>query len=205
MRLLVTGFGPFPGIPRNPSAEAARRVVASPRWRLRADEVDALVLPTTYAALDTLYQPVLDGSDLDAILMIGVAGRSKRIRVERRAVNRLSLLKPDAAHRKPTHLAALQSPPTRASRAKPDVLAVILRGRGLPARVSQDAGRYLCNASYFRTLALPVPVVFIHIPRPPRTTRRVAARRAKRTGWHDDLAAALTEIGIHLLRQSRGS
>ena len=33
-RLLVTGFGPFPGVMRNPSAEIARRVAASARWHV---------------------------------------------------------------------------------------------------------------------------------------------------------------------------
>ncbi|WP_442919159.1 hypothetical protein [Methylobacterium sp. Leaf118] len=33
-RLLVTGFGPFPRVPDNPSARVARRLAALPRLRL---------------------------------------------------------------------------------------------------------------------------------------------------------------------------
>ncbi|MFJ7837577.1 peptidase C15, partial [Methylobacterium sp. NPDC097213] len=41
----------------------------------------------------------------------------------------------------------------------------------LAAAPSRDAGRYLCNASYYRVLAEGCPAVFLHIPMPPRTKR----------------------------------
>src|SRR5215211_4251955 len=93
-RLLVTGFGPFPRMPYNPSAALARRVAALSRWRVLGVEADALVLPTTYAALDKVLDPVLETRAFNALLMIGVASRAKKIRVERRAVNRVSVLCP---------------------------------------------------------------------------------------------------------------
>src|SRR4051794_22991219 len=96
-RLLVIGFGPFPRMPRNPSAALVRRIAAAPRWRLRGIEAQALVLPTTYAALDGELGEVLDAGRFDALLMVGVAGRARTLRVERRAVNRSSMLFPDAA------------------------------------------------------------------------------------------------------------
>jgi pyroglutamyl-peptidase len=99
---------------------------------------------------------------------------------------------------------------------------------GLPCRASQDAGRYLCNASYFAALAGPVPVLFLHIPKPPgrrpagktveRTRRRTAGRSGKgpakprparsrpvraRAGWHERLAAAFADVGIDLLAAAR--
>ena len=202
-RLLVIGFGPFPRVPRNPSATAARRVAASPRWRILGIVADALVLPTTYAALDTVLDPALDARRFSALLMIGVAGRAKKIRVERRAVNRASILFPDAAGRTPARLTMAQAPASRRVRMAPGPLHATLRRRGLACADSQDAGRYLCNAAYMRALAAPVPVLFIHIPKPPRAMRPIASRRQRRVSWQDRLTAGLADVALDLLRRRR--
>lgn len=94
--ILVTGFGPFPGMPRNPSASAATRCAASPRWRILGIDARSRILTTSYAALARELDPALAASP-DAVLMIGVAGRAKRVRVERRATSRRSTLFADAA------------------------------------------------------------------------------------------------------------
>ncbi len=190
-RLLVTGFGPFPGIPRNPSAEVARLVAASPRWRRLGIEARALVLPTTYAALDAVLAPAL-AEGFDAVLMIGVAGRARRVRVERRAANRASILHGDAARRRPARLAEPGLAPFRRCPADPHRVAAALRARGVPAAPSQDAGRYLCNASYLQALGGAAPALFLHIPKAPR-----------RRGWAHALARAFEAAGLELLRLSR--
>jgi pyroglutamyl-peptidase len=195
-RLLVVGFGPFPRMPRNPGAALARRIAAAPRWRLHGIDGEALVLSTTYATLDTELGTALDKGRFDALLMIGVAGRARTLRVERRAVNRSSILFPDAAGRRPARLAEPEAPSSRrAGTATPNALA-ILRRRGLACALSQDAGRYLCNAAYLRALAIPVPVLFIHIPRPP-------GLRQRRLTWEVRLAAGLTDVALDLLRHAR--
>lgn len=200
-RLLVVGFGPFPRVPRNPSGLAARRVATSPRWRALGIEADALVLPTTYAALDTLLDPVLQARNFDALLMIGVSTRAKTIRVERRAVNRTGILFSDAAGCRPAALTTAKTPAVRAARMASAPVLTILRRRGLACAASQDCGRYLCNASYFRALAAPAPVLFIHIPRP-RGMRALNQGRS-RLSWLDRLGAGLADVAGDLLRQSR--
>ena len=195
----MTGFGPFPGIPRNPSAEIARRVAASPRWRTLGIAARCLILPTTYAGLDEHLEPVLASEASDAVLMIGVAGRATRIRVERRAVNRASLLLPDAAGRRPDRLSLSEGPMARTGRANPMELRALLRRHGVPCGISQDAGRYLCNAAYWRALAAPVPVVFIHIPKSSRATRRHKGGQKLRLSPEERLAAALVDVALRLL------
>ena len=111
-RLLVTGFGRFPGVSVNPSAEIARRVAASPRWRRLGIEAEALVMPTAYAAIEAVLAPALAGG-FDAVLMIGVAGRARHVRVERRAANRASLLSPDVERRRRTAPALAPGPSHR--------------------------------------------------------------------------------------------
>ena len=100
-RLLVTGFGPFPSMPRNPSAALARTIAASPRWRIAGVDARALILTTAYATLPGELDPALADRP-DAVLMIGVAGRSNRIRVEWRATNRRSTLFQTSRGREPS-------------------------------------------------------------------------------------------------------
>jgi pyroglutamyl-peptidase len=200
MRLLITGFGPFPGMPRNPSAALARRVAASPRWRVLGIEVTCRILTTSYAALATELDPALAESP-DAVLLIGVAGRSKRIRVEWRATSRRSTLFPDVAGETAGSVASGRTAARRSPIAPIKPLRA-LRAQKLPSRISRDAGRYLCNASYHRALALPRPVLFIHIPKPPLPARSRTGLRQRLT-YDERLGRALTEMGMLLIRQAR--
>jgi pyroglutamyl-peptidase len=210
-RLLVTGFGPFPGVATNPSGRVAALVAGSPRLRRLGIEAQGLVLPTAYAAIEGVLAPALARGGFAAVLMIGVAGRTREIRVERRAANRASLLSPDASGKRRGSLTLGPGPAHRSSAvAAPPVLDRLRRHR-LPCRVSRDAGRYLCNAVYFAALAEPVPVLFLHIPKPPpkrplkkppEWPRRRPAR-STRHGWHERLAAAFADIGVDLLAASR--
>jgi pyroglutamyl-peptidase len=201
-RLLVTGFGPFPGMPRNPSAAVARNVAALLGRRTGVD-ARALILPTTYAAVSEVLVPAVREGGYDAVLMIGVAGRAKAVRLERRGANRAALFSPDAAKKRPAALILGKGPPYRASTVPALRLLPLFRRHDVPCTVSQDAGRYLCNAGYFTALAHPMPVMFVHIPRPPRTSRPGTAGRRSRLPWRDRLAAALAEVALALLVDAR--
>jgi pyroglutamyl-peptidase len=203
-RLLVTGFGPFPRMPRNPSAEIAARVAAAPRLRLHGIEATAVVLTTAYATLARELDPLL-AAEPNVVLLLGVAGRASKARVEERATARRSILFPDVLGDTPT-ASGIGHPPASARRTSVNRAAVLraLRARGVAARHSRDAGRYLCNAAYFRALARRGPTLFVHMPRVPRgrPTRDGACRRVG-PGWRAALVAALVDIAISMARHGR--
>jgi pyroglutamyl-peptidase len=201
-RLLVTGFGPFPGIPKNPSAEAARRLARAQRWRRLGIEAKAVELSTTYAALATELRPALDDHAPDVLLMIGVAGRAREVRIETRGVNRANLFLPDAAKARPSRLTLEPGGGFRTTRTGPLRQVPTVRRHGFRVRASIDAGRYLCNASYFAALEQEIPVLFVHIPKPGRALRKRPGAKP-RSSWHDRLAAALTDVATDLVRQAR--
>ena len=176
-RLLITGFGPFPGVPDNPSGRLARRLAASPHLRrLLGQAPDCLVLDTRYGALDTGLAPAL-AKRPHAVLMIGVAARRSRVCVETRAINRVSRLFPDAGGAVGRTLAFEPGGPAQRRSPAATPILVALRRAGLDAAASRDAGRYLCNAAYYLVLEQGCPAVFLHIPMPPRTRRPGAGRR----------------------------
>ncbi|MBB2961491.1 peptidase C15 [Methylobacterium sp. R2-1] len=177
-RLLVTGFGPFPTVPDNPTGRLARRLAASPHLhRILGQAPDCLVLDTRYDALDTQLDPAL-ARHPSAVLMLGVAARRRRVCVETRAVNRVSRLFPDAGGTVRRTLAFQPDGPAQRRSPAAAAVRVALKRAGLDTAISRDAGRYLCNASYYRVLEQGCPAVFLHIPMPPRT------RRPKPGGGH---------------------
>lgn len=169
-RLMITGFGPFPGVPRNPTAVLAESLAADPRWRRLGVEARALVLETSYGAIEGALLPAMRDVRPDAVLMLGVAARRRAICLETRAVNRATRRLPDASGRLPARLAWKTGARfARSARAPVPVLAAALRAAAPGAtRTSRDAGRYLCNISYFDALAEPGPagLVFVHVPMP---------------------------------------
>ncbi|TFZ55511.1 peptidase C15 [Methylorubrum sp. Q1] len=197
-RLLITGFGPFPTVPDNPSARLARRLAASPHLRRRLGYApDCVVLDTRYDALDTQLAPVLARRPR-AVLMIGVAARRSRVCIEMRAVNRVSRLFPDAGGTVGKSLAFEPDGPAQRWSGAAAQVQVALKRAGLDAAASRDAGRYLCNASYYRVLATGCPAVFVHIPMPPRTQRPKAGggRRPALDRWTGALIGAARVLAL---------
>jgi LAO/AO transport system kinase len=188
-RLLVTAFGPFrPCRAIRALPPPGRRRL--PRWRLHGVDAQALILTTAYGTLAREFDPPLAGRP-DAVLMIGVAGRSKGVRVEWRATTRRSTLFPDVAGERAEKPVAGRSRPVRSTPLPPRKMLLVLRRHGLPSRLSRDAGRYLCDAAYYRALGTGLPVLFIHIPKDPDPNRP-----GRRKGhWPQRLAAALADIG----------
>jgi hypothetical protein len=101
--------------------------------------------------------------------MFGVAMRSRQVRIEERARNRIALF-PDAGRRRP---AAQTIALNRDARRNPLPLARLVtaaRSAGVPATRSRDAGSYLCNYAYWRGLEAagrpdgPDTVIFVHVP-----------------------------------------
>jgi pyroglutamyl-peptidase len=123
------------------------------------------------------------------------------VRVEVRALNRASRLFPDASGRVARHLALeAGGRPERRCREAGRVLAG-LRRSGLGAVRSQDAGRYLCNAAYFRALREDIPVVFLHIPPAPDPNRPGRRDLRRRRSALDGLAEAVAAAAVLLMRR----
>jgi pyroglutamyl-peptidase len=165
VRVLITGFGPFPGAPFNPSAALAKALARRRRPALADIERVVHVFATTYASVDRdLPKLFAQKPKPDIVLMFGVAGRRHQLCVETRARNAVSLLFPDASGRRPQHGAIVLRGPTALKGNAP--FARLAGAAG--TRLSRDAGRYLCNYIYWRALeqvrgTRPL-VQFIHIP-----------------------------------------
>lgn len=171
MRVLLTGFGPFPGVPANPTTLLAEQFRAS-GFPVPGLELTVEVLPVTWAACAAWADRVFSNDSFDAILHLGVAATSIEFRVEAVARNRCHPGRPDAAGQLWTGDRILPDGPDEIASTWPRLawLAESLQFDRIPATVSTDAGDYLCNMLYYHTLLRarrrerPVPVLFFHVP-----------------------------------------
>ncbi|NVN87076.1 MAG: pyroglutamyl-peptidase I [Rhodopseudomonas sp.] len=185
LRILITGFGPFPGAPYNPTPVLVARLTRLRRPAFAEVELRSHIFPVSYRAVDTELPMLLAQHRPDALLMFGLATRTPYLRVETRARNAVTQLWPDAAHAK---LRSASIAPGSAAQSFGPHTARLLRAAlatGIDARASRDAGRYLCNYLSWRAIEAcgdadgPRLAAFVHVPAVPRdvTPRRQASGR----------------------------
>lgn len=153
MNVLVTGFGPFPGISDNPTARLARQLDG---MRIGRATVIGRVLPVSYLRGPEEAVRLARAHGAGLVLGTGVAASRSMVCVERVGV-RVEVGQPDVDGGTDTGLAGEER--VRAS-VDTDALAA-----ALGAVQSEDAGRYVCNAWLHHVVrALDVPVGFVHVP-----------------------------------------
>ena len=169
--LLLTYFGPFPGVPVNPTvvlAEGAVRALNTARPDLR---VVARELPVSYDGSSAALRAALQDVQPDALISLGVAVGRDVVSLEQVAINLDSAgiedndgdqrcdepIAPDGQE------AYFSSLPVRASFER-------LRAAGEPVEISYTAGTYVCNHVFYegqrisRELGLSIPAGFVHVP-----------------------------------------
>ena len=169
--LLLTYFGPFPGVPVNPTvalAEGAVRALNTARPDLR---VVARELPVSYDGSSAALRAALQEVQPDALISLGVAVGRDVVSLEQVAINLDSagIEDNDGDRRCDEPIAPggqeayFSSLPVRASFER-------LRAAGEPVDISYTAGTYVCNHVFYegqrisRELGLSIPAGFVHVP-----------------------------------------
>jgi pyroglutamyl-peptidase len=170
LRILITGFGPFPGAPYNPTQPLVARLLRLRRPALDDVELSGHVFPVTYQAVDRELPELLARHRPQALLMFGLATRTAHVRIETRARNAVTTRWPDADRtraRKGSIAGGVDAMMFGPHTAK---LLRAADGTGVDARASRDAGSYLCNYLSWRALEAtcrdtgPRLAAFVHIP-----------------------------------------
>lgn len=167
--VLLTGFGPFPGVPINASGELARKVARIARRALPRFCFTVAILPTEWSRAPRLTAKLHERHRPALALHFGVACGAKSIRLEAEARNRCRAA-PDAAGALPAAARLSEDGPAarRSSIAVPAIVSA-LNAKGYASLISNDAGGYLCNAVLYHSLAAAEArggchVGFVHIP-----------------------------------------
>ena len=206
LRVIVTGFGLFPGAPYNPTMPLVERLTRLRRPAFDDVELSSHIFHVTYATVDRELPALLARHRPHALLMFGLASRTCYLRVETRARNAITTIWPDADGtlvRKGSIAingeAMMFGPHT----------ARLLRAAlatGIDARASRDAGSYLCNYLSWRAIEAtrrgdgPRLAAFIHVP----LLARDGAAKPGRIGL-EDLVDAGEAMLAEVVKLARGA
>ncbi len=170
MRILITGFPPFPGRPINPSQE----LIETLRAGILPTEGIALaaeLLPCEYAGVEEAFTRLMAEFAPHLVLAFGVGRQATHLQLESRGVNRDHAEIPDNAGMLRSGIPIAPDGPDELHSPLPlHDLAAALQQSGQDARFSQDAGTYVCNhLVYFAHLHPAVQsgqtrFVFTHLP-----------------------------------------
>jgi pyroglutamyl-peptidase len=170
LRILITGFGPFPGAPFNPTQALVARLLRLRRPALGDVERIGHIFHVTYATVDRELPLLLAKHRPQALLMFGLAGRTAHMRVESRARNAVTTLWPDADRTRARKGSILSDAGAKMFGPHTAKLLRAAVGTGIDARASRDAGSYLCNYLSWRAIEAtnadhgPRLAAFVHVP-----------------------------------------
>jgi pyroglutamyl-peptidase len=202
LRILITGFGPFPGAPVNPTQPLVARLAKLRRPAFADIERIAHIFPVTYNAVDRELPKLVARHQPDALLMFGLAARTRFIRIETRARNAVSTLWPDADHTRVRQASIVAGSDALSFGPHTTRLLRAALATRIDARSSRDAGRYLCNYLSWRGIEAtrqpdgPRLAAFIHVPLPARDT-------ASRRMTPEHLVDAGEAILLEMVRMTR--
>lgn len=167
--LLVTGFGPFPGAPQNPTAALVEALGREAAETFGAGTLRALVLPTEFVRSWSELRSLYRRFHPDVVVHFGLSARATEIRLETGARNCLGTEKVDASGVVPRRRRISQRGADRlAVTLSTSKLAAALSAAGFAAAISDDAGDYVCNSTLYRSLAISEgtarQVGFCHVP-----------------------------------------
>lgn len=167
MKFLVTGFDPFGGEKINPAILAVKQLPD----QIKQAEIIKLEIPTVFNKAAEVIKEEIIKQQPDYVLSVGQAGGRACLTPERVAINVNDGSIPDNEGYQPTgekiqidgeNAYFTQFP------IKEEVKAI--RAAGIPARISNSAGTYVCNhvmyqVQYLRATSFPnLKAGFIHIP-----------------------------------------
>lgn len=165
-KVLVTGFEPFGKFSENSSWEVAWRVASSD---VVGAEVIAERLPVSFTRVGETLRSAIELHTPDLLIMLGQTTATDCVRLERVALNMMDSRKADndgyIADEEPIYegeeSALFTSLPIMSFRSA-------IEAQGIAVKISNSAGLYVCNRTYYEALRLckerAMQAIFIHLP-----------------------------------------
>lgn len=169
-RILVTGFGPFPGAPENPTSWLVSQLAANPPGGEGIGAFHAEELEVEYGRVGPWLSDLGGAFAPDIAIHFGLAAEASGFRLERVARNSHAGARPDNAGRLPPSVRICAGPQMLASSLPLEAISQGLATAGLPVEFSEDAGGYLCNTVFVLSRfhacegLRPAMSGFVHVP-----------------------------------------
>ena len=169
MRVLLTGFEPFGGSYINSSWETAYQIG---QLTINGVDMEVAQLPVSFVSSGKLIRKLLQTLKPDALIMLGQRGKGQNIDIERIAVNMMDSANPDNDGFCPHELSIVENGSNAYfSNVSVKPLKNALENANIPSKVSNSAGLYVCNCTYYHALSeifeseLQTKAVFVHLPK----------------------------------------
>lgn len=149
MKILVTGFDPFGGEAVNPAWEAVSRLPAE----TGGAEIVKLQVPTMFGRAPEAVLREVERLRPDFVVSVGQAAGRTSITPERIAINCEEASIPDNAGFQPAGGPVVEGGPDGYFSLLPvKEMAAAIQAAGLPGKVSNTAGTYVCNHLMYHIL-----------------------------------------------------
>jgi pyroglutamyl-peptidase len=207
LRILITGFGPFPGAPFNPTMPLVKRLMRLRRPAFSDVELIGHIFHVTYSTVDRELPQLIARHRPQALLMFGLADRTKHVRIETRARNAVTTLFPDADRNRARKGSIVSGAGAMMFGPHTAKLLRAADGTGVDVRASRDAGSYLCNYLSWRAIEAtckgkdPHLAAFVHIPLVGRGGSRLKAATHRVTP--EELVDAGEAMLLEMVRLTR--
>jgi pyroglutamyl-peptidase len=170
LRILVTGFGRFPGAPFIPTTRVVKLLTLLRRPALDGVVLNGHIFHVTYQTVDRELPDLIARLRPQALLMFGLASRTAHLRIETRARNTIATHLPDADGNRAQKTSIVRGADAASFGPHTTNLLQAARSTGIDARLSRDAGAYLCNYLSWRAIEAtqraqgPALASFVHVP-----------------------------------------
>ena len=164
--VLLTGFGAYAEEADNPSGAIARRLDG---WQEDGVRIRGVLLPVDSVRMAEMLAEAIETVRPDVVLVTGVTPGRAAVAVERIAINMQDFPIPDVKGVDPIDEAVVAGGPSAYFSTLP-IKAILAewRSRHIPAYVSNSAGTYVCNQTFYlaRHLTEGSQVIagLVHIP-----------------------------------------
>ena len=167
MEILVTAFEPFGDEKINSALEAVSHL----ETKIGCHKIDRLILPTVFHDSADMIAKVLKSKNYDVALAIGQAGGRSEITPERVGINiDDARIKDNQGHQPIDQVIRHDGAPAYFSNLPIKRMTMAIQKAGLPSRLSNSAGTFVCNhilyqLGYLADMSYPDLLFgFIHVP-----------------------------------------
>jgi len=197
---LITGFDKFGDIKFNPTEHLVGALPSQIRHKGSSIKVASAVLPTCCSGAWRKLRQIMDKEQPSVVVLTGLAQGRPLLTIERFALNVRDYRIPDNRGHNWLGDAIVKNGPEAIRCPLPlEDMEKRLKKAGFPCDISNHAGTFVCNETYYRALEYHkdhpgVNIVFVHLPLPENFAKSVLSAKTKFKG--SDLQTRQQQVGL---------
>ena len=167
MKILITGFEPFGSNNENSSWVVANKVATQNTFGI---DIALELMPVSFRSVAKTLRTAVTRHNPDLLIMLGQAGSSDKIRLERIAINMMDAQKADNDGYIPDEEPInTETPVALFTNTDIKQLYNAIAEQSIPVKISNSCGLYVCNRIYYEALMLcneinKMKAIFVHLP-----------------------------------------